>query len=139
MRWRPSAPARALTQSIAGAVGVLLVRRLDQLELDGDSTCSPGAGCRPSSRAVHARPLPVRAPIDRLSDQVIMIETNCFRRASSTVARRRRGSQRPESYRGADERVSHADDALRFVDPRQIILKRSSGTGSRRRRSGSGW
>jgi hypothetical protein len=35
MRWRPSAPARAITQSIAGAVGVVLVRRLDQLELDG--------------------------------------------------------------------------------------------------------
>jgi LacI family repressor for deo operon, udp, cdd, tsx, nupC, and nupG len=32
--WRPSAPARALTQARAGAVGLVLVRESDHLELD---------------------------------------------------------------------------------------------------------
>jgi LacI family repressor for deo operon, udp, cdd, tsx, nupC, and nupG len=32
--WRPSAPARALTQARAGAVGLVLVRQSDHLELD---------------------------------------------------------------------------------------------------------
>src|SRR5918996_4370156 len=32
--WRPSAPARALTQARAGAIGLVLVRQSDHLELD---------------------------------------------------------------------------------------------------------
>src|SRR3954454_8980217 len=34
LHWRPSAPARALTHARAGAVGLVLERRSDQLELD---------------------------------------------------------------------------------------------------------
>jgi len=34
LRWHPSAPARALTHSCAGAVGLVLVRQTDHLELD---------------------------------------------------------------------------------------------------------
>jgi DNA-binding LacI/PurR family transcriptional regulator len=34
LRWRPSAPARALTQSRAGAVGLVVVRHAEHLELD---------------------------------------------------------------------------------------------------------
>jgi DNA-binding LacI/PurR family transcriptional regulator len=34
LHWRPSAPARALTHARAGAIGLVLERRSDQLELD---------------------------------------------------------------------------------------------------------
>src|SRR5215216_177055 len=37
--WRPSAPARALTQARAGAIGLVLERQSDHLEVDAFFVC----------------------------------------------------------------------------------------------------